>query len=66
VTDGLSLTATELGSGTSYVDPVKRKNGKILSFVKTASYKTGLILRTPLLSNPFEDSVLWFRRISRQ
>jgi hypothetical protein len=34
--------------GTSYIDPVKRENENILSFVKTASYKTVLILGTPL------------------
>jgi hypothetical protein len=34
--------------GTSYIDPVKRENKNILSFVKTASYKTVLILGTPL------------------
>jgi len=35
--------------GTSYIAPVKRENEKISSFVKTASYKTVLILGTLLL-----------------
>ncbi len=47
-----------LGSGTSYIDPVKREKEKILPFVKTASYKTVLILRTFLPSNPSEDSMI--------
>ena len=34
--------------GTSYFVPVKREIQNILSFVKTASYKTVLILGTPL------------------
>jgi hypothetical protein len=34
--------------GTSYIAPVKRENEKISSFVKTASYKTVLILGTLL------------------
>jgi hypothetical protein len=34
--------------GTSYIDPVKRENENILSFVKTASYKTVLVFGTPL------------------
>jgi len=34
--------------GTSYNLPVKRENEKILSFVKTASYKTVLIIGCPL------------------
>jgi hypothetical protein len=33
-------------AGTSYIAPVKRENEKISSFVKTASYKTVLILGT--------------------
>ena len=34
--------------GTSYIDPVKSENRKKSFFVKTASYKTALILRTHL------------------
>jgi hypothetical protein len=34
--------------GTSYIAPVKRESEKISSFVKTASYKTVLILGTLL------------------
>jgi hypothetical protein len=37
--------------GTSYIPPVKRENEKISSFVKTASYKTLLILGTLLPSH---------------
>jgi hypothetical protein len=50
--------------GTSYIVPVKRENEKILSFIKTASYKTLLILGTLFLSNPMTDLPLT-RRISR-
>ena len=38
--------------GTSYIDPVKSKNRKKSFFVKSASYKTALILRTDLLGIP--------------
>ncbi|PIX21500.1 MAG: hypothetical protein COZ69_14475 [Deltaproteobacteria bacterium CG_4_8_14_3_um_filter_45_9] len=41
--------------GTSYIDPVKRENEKILSFIKTASYKTLLILGTLFPLNPMTD-----------
>jgi hypothetical protein len=34
--------------GTSYIAPVKRETEKISSFVKTASYKTVVILGTLL------------------
>ena len=40
---------TSLEKGTSYIVPVKREIQNILSFVKTASYKTVLILGTLLL-----------------
>jgi hypothetical protein len=41
--------------GTSYIVPVKRENEKILSFIKTASYKTLLILGTLFPLNPMID-----------
>jgi hypothetical protein len=41
--------------GTSYIVPVKRGNEKILSFIKTASYKTLLILGTLFPLNPMTD-----------
>jgi hypothetical protein len=42
-------------SGTSYIVPVKRENEKILSFIKTTSYKILLILGTLFLLNPMTD-----------
>jgi len=50
--------------GTSYIVPVKRENEKNLSFIKTASYKTLLILGTLFPLNPMTDLPLT-RRISR-
>jgi hypothetical protein len=50
--------------GTSYIAPVKRENEIFLSFIKTASYKTFLILGTLLPLNPMTDLPLT-RRISR-
>jgi hypothetical protein len=45
----------KLEMGTSYIAPVKRGNEKILSFIKTASYKTLLILGTLFPLNPMTD-----------
>ena len=53
-----------ISQGTSYNVPVKRENEKILSFIKTASYKTLLILGTLFPLNPMTDLSLT-RRISR-
>jgi uncharacterized protein (DUF433 family) len=55
--------AQDVKEGTSYVLPVKRENEKILSFVKTASYKTVLILGNnfPFESHygfPFDSTIL--------
>ena len=41
--------------GTSYIVPVKRERGKILSFVKTTRCKMPLIFGTLVPSNPRED-----------
>jgi hypothetical protein len=58
------IPATTRHNGTSYIAPVKRRNEKISSFVKTASYKALLILGTVLPSNPITDLSLT-RRFSR-
>ena len=50
--------------GTSYNVPVKRENEKNLSFIKTTSYKTFLVLTTPFPLNPMTD-LSFTRRLSR-
>jgi len=49
ISSQLQVAGSKLQVGTSYIAPVKRENEKISSFVKTASYKTVLILGTLLL-----------------
>jgi hypothetical protein len=49
------MTVRKTKWGTSYIVPVKRGNEKILSFIKTASYKTLLILGTLFPLNPMTD-----------
>lgn len=44
--------------GTSYIAPAKRRNDRISSFVKTASYKTHLILGTLFPSDPIRETAL--------
>jgi hypothetical protein len=46
--DSTVLKTKVRSRGTSYIDPVKSENRKKSFFVKTASYKTALILRTHL------------------
>ena len=52
---GVCTSAIAKVGGTSYIAPVKRENEKILSFIKTASYKTLLILGTLFPLNPITD-----------
>jgi hypothetical protein len=52
---GFIQTSFQPKKGTSYIDPVKRENKKILSFIKTASYETVLNFGTLLPLNPMTD-----------